>query len=1425
MLGRLGAAALRVVLMALLLVASINALAWLVLQWGILPRIGDWRPEIEQHASTALGVPVRIGNIEASGRGTWSQSVELRDVRLLRADGGDALHLPQVHARLSPRSLLHWPPRFDRLEFEGPALEVRRDARGRLSVAGIALDAAGSDDGQFADWLFRQPSLRIRAGTLNWIDESGPSGGAEPLALSDLELSLSNGLRRHEFRLDATPPADFGSRFSLRGKFTQPLVAQGAAAAHDVADADVAADEAPGGIANLLPGFSPPSLVRPGDWRRWRGRLFAETAHIDIERLRERLPLHAALQGGSGALRGWFELRDGTLRGATVDLALQDIALQFTDATEPLAFERIAGRLGLALEGNRGELRLDRLGFDTADQLHWPASDLRLAWRSAGTSASLEQLASEPLAAGELQAQRLDLALLARLAERVPLSAPQRERIAQLAPQGLLKDLDLHWDGPAAAPIRYRVRGNASGLALAAAPLPGEDAPPEVHEALAHGHWFGRPGIAGADLGFEASERGGSARLQMRNGAVELPGVFEEPRIAIDRLSTQLSWTLEPGRTELRARALQVANADAEGEFEIGWQRSTPPPSTAASAPADLGSIDINGRFTRARLPAVARYLPLSIPAGVRHYLDHAIQAGESRDASVRVRGPLHDFPFDGGRGGPQAEFRISAPLADARFAYLPADPAWDGSSASGRPWPAIDGIRGTLLIDRNSLELRKLQARMSGVGSGRLELAGVQGRIADLAHDATLVIDGRVKGPLADMLGFVGATPVGGWLGGTLAHATAGGNAELKLGLQIPFADGAPVRTQGQLQLAGNDIRLGPELPPLAAAQGRIGFNEHGISSATANARLLGGDFAIDGGRQADGSERFNLHGTLTADGLRRATELGPLARLGAYLQGQTSYRGWLATGPAGTEWQLSSPLSGMASELPAPLRKNAPETLQLSLHSSPQAPADTAGAGAATRRDQLRLDLGAPGQPGAVQALALRESGGEGGPRLLRSAIGIGEPAPPAVAGGAANINLAALSVDAWRRVVDSLAGGTEAGNAVSLPASILLRTQELGIGGRKLNKLTAGLTRAGQGADAQWRATLDAQELAGTVEWSERGAGALRARLSRLALPRSEAEAVSSLLERAPASVPALDVVVEDFELRGKHLGKLEIAAANRAEAPGLPAEWQLSRLALTTPDAQLAASGRWAPPVTPGAARRTELDFKLDVADGGALLNRLGHGQLMRGGKGQLAGRLGWQGSPLAPDYPSLDGQMNLALEQGQFLQAKPGAARLLGVLSLQSLPRRLMLDFRDVFNEGFAFDGIGGDISIERGVASTRNLRTRGVQALVLAEGSADLERETQDLRVWVLPEINAGAASLAYAAINPVVGLGAFVATWFLRDPLIAANTREFHVTGPWGDPKVERVERSQLELPPNRGLPEPKAPGLAAASAPRGER
>jgi uncharacterized protein YhdP len=201
--------------------------------------------------------------------------------------------------------------------------------------------------------------------------------------------------------------------------------------------------------------------------------------------------------------------------------------------------------------------------------------------------------------------------------------------------------------------------------------------------------------------------------------------------------------------------------------------------------------------------------------------------------------------------------------------------------------------------------------------------------------------------------------------------------------------------------------------------------------------------------------------------------------------------------------------------------------------------------------------------------------------------------------------------------------------------------------------------------------------------------------------------------------------------------------------------------------------------------------------LDVADAGRLLDRFGFSKVVRGGKGKMVGELNWKGLPFSLDVPSLSGQFNLEIASGQFLKVDPNAAKLLGVLSLQSLPRRLALDFRDVFSEGFAFDGIAGDATIARGIVKTDNFKMRGVSATVVMDGTADIARETTNLHVAIIPEINAGAASIVYGlAVNPVIGLGTFLAQLFLREPLMRAFTYEYQITGAWKDPVVTKLAK-----------------------------
>jgi len=560
-----------------------------------------------------------------------------------------------------------------------------------------------------------------------------------------------------------------------------------------------------------------------------------------------------------------------------------------------------------------------------------------------------------------------------------------------------------------------------------------------------------------------------------------------------------------------------------------------------------------------------------------------------------------------------------------------------------------------------------------------------------------------------------------------------------------------------------------------------------------------------------------LRAQGTVTADGLRQATELGFFSRLARHATGGTAYSGSLGFRDGVPELMLSSNLQGLGLNLPLPLGKAADTVLPLRYENT--LIARPAASGPASKQDQLLVELGRLASLTFVRDL----SGPE--PRVLRGSIGVGlatgESAPQPERGVAANINLASLNIDSWEAVMSSAAGVSLAstdspnGEAASaqgyFPTVMAVRANELIAGGRTFQRVVIGGSRDGM----NWRANVSADQLNGYVEYrqpSGAGDGRVYARLSRLALAPAAARDVEELLDKQPASIPALDIVVDDFELRGKKLGRVEVDAINRgsgsAPRESGPREWRLNKLNFTTPEASFSASGAWAA-AAPGSAggtapqrrdgdrRRMDMNFRLDIADAGSLLARLGMKDVIRRGKGKIEGQVGWQGSPLSPDYPSLDGQFNLSVESGQFLKADPGIAKLFGVLSLQSLPRRLTLDFRDVFSEGFAFDFVRGDVAISKGIARTNNLQMKGVNAAVLMEGSADIDRETQDLRVIVVPEIDGLTASLVATAINPALGLGTVLAQLVLRRPMMQAATQEFHVDGTWTDPRVTKVART----------------------------
>ncbi|MFO1191341.1 MAG: YhdP family protein [Rhodoferax sp.] len=1364
--------ALRLMLTAWFLFAAV----WGALHLLIVPRIGELRPQLEAAATRALGMNVRIEGISAYSTGMLP-AFELLSVRLFDPQGREALRLPRVLLSLSPRSVLAM--KFDQLYVDRPTLNVRRAADGKWSIAGLDPAWGAQADDRVLDRLFSQPEFVIRHGAVVWTDELR---GEAPLALRDLDLVLRNQGRRHELRLDATPPPEWGDRFGLVARMEQPFLS-----------------------------------MDNGRWREWSGQVFANFSRVDVSRLQRHADLGIDLTRGRGAVRAWVDVRRAAVTGVTADLALADVETRLGPALQPLQMAALSGRLTGRIAGDTVEFGTQGLAFDTAEGQRWPGGNVQLV-HTAGN-------ASRP-AHGELTADRLDLAALGQIASRLPLGPAVHAALQRHAPSGLVQTLKARWTGPPEAIQKYNVQGRVEQLAVQA--LPKESA------QVAAGHAVGTPGLRGATVDFDLNESSGKAAVLVQEGAVDLPGVFEEPVVPITRLSADLAWQRNGEKLAVQVPQMRFANADAEGELQLKWHTSDPERSGARSRYP--GVLDMQGKLSRGTGTRVYRYLPLVLHKNVRDYVRDAVQGGSSPSVVFKVRGDLSDMPFVNPK---QGEFSIVASIRDGVLAYVPRS----HQSADALPWPVLTQLSGDLIFERQSLQVRGARGALQAQPAVQIPRAEMS--IADLMKPATVVASGEVRGPAADLLAVFNGSPLGSLTGDALAHASANGSVEGRLRLSVPLDAPDKSTVQGSLVLGGNDIEIGPDIPRLTRARGTVAFSETGFTLNAVQGRLFGGDVRLDGGSlpvapvapavaRSLPTLAVRVQGTASAEGLRQARELGLVTRVAQRASGSAAYVAHLTVRASVPEIAVSSNLVGLALDLPAPLGKAADAPLPLRVESALVRESLQPGANGRVRlQDQLVLDLGRAGSVTYVRDI----SGAE--PRVLRGAIALGlgadESAPLPPEGVLANIQLGSADTDVWARLLTEITGSSlealdpgvpAAGPAAPargyLPTVVALRAGELTLGGRRLHKVVLGGARDG----LLWRANLDAEELNGYVEYrqpSGSGAGRVYGRLARLTLAPSSTRDVEALLDAQPSSIPALDVVVDELELRGRKLGRVEIEAVNRAVSArdGLAREWRLNRFDVTLPEAVLRASGNWAainaqgaggPTGSAGAeARRTVMNFRLEIANSGDLLARFGMKDVIRRGKGVMEGQVAWAGSPLTLDYPTLGGAFNVNFEGGQFLKADPGLAKLLGVLSLQSLPRRLALDFRDVFTEGFAFDFVRGDVRIERGIAQSNNLQMKGVNAAVLMDGRADLLQETQDLRVVVVPEINAGTASLIATAINPAIGLGSFLAQIFLRRPLMEAATQEFHVDGTWVDPRVSKVSRRT-----GVATPVPEAPAAA---------
>lgn len=852
---------------------------------------------------------------------------------------------------------------------------------------------------------------------------------------------------------------------------------------------------------------------------------------------------------------------------------------------------------------------------------------------------------------------------------------------------------------------------------------------------LALNAYHGMPGFTGFSGSLQATQDGGKLTLNTGKSSLDLRDLLRQP-IPFDKLSGQATWRMEQDNLAVKVTNLALTSPHLAGTLNAAYQRKG----------QGRGVLDLAGKFSQADGRYASFYYPVTLSPGTLHWLDTAIKGGQGSDVNVIVKGDLDEFPWENKKNG---LFQVTAKISAGQLDY--AD-----------HWPRIDGIKLDMLFRGNRMELNASEGRILGnsITRARVVIPALHG------EHPVLEVDGEVTSPAGALLQFISASPVRDYTKHFTETMQASGAGKLTLALRIPLdtpQEGA--RVSGNYVVTDGTLTLDSDLPPLERLSGRLDFTESTLRAENVSAQLHGMPLLFGIRNDPQGRLLVTARGRADEAGIRRLVAHPVADRV----HGATDWSGELALRDGKADVRLTSNLAGLSLALPPPLGKSAEQQVALEIAQTQH--------DAASQLITLRYGK-------ALSAKLLRSSQGDE-QQLERGEIRLGGTAEiPEQPGLHIAGRIDSLDWEQWESLTEDSSPQTDTLEV----AGVNLAVGTLDAFGRRISDLTLAARRFSDG----WVAGVASREITGDVTWLSAGNGKVVARLKALAVPPAQPAKLSN---PDPAtdrerSYPALDIIAETFEYKQKKLGHLELLASQQGS------DWNISKFILTNPDSTLRLDGKWS---NWRRSPATRLNLAWNIADLGKTMERYGYPDTIKGGEASLVGQLRWPGSPHNFEPGKLDGKLRLDTENGQFLKIKPGVGRLLGVLSLQSLPRRLLLDFSDVFSAGFSFDSISGDVDIASGVMKSNNFTMLGPSALVEISGETNLQKETQNLHIKVTPSIS-DSLSLAALAGGPAVGAAAFIAQKILKDPLNKLVSYEYDITGTWDDPQEMK---SSKESPP----------------------
>ncbi|MCW8330436.1 TIGR02099 family protein [Photobacterium sp. SDRW27] len=919
----------------------------------------------------------------------------------------------------------------------------------------------------------------------------------------------------------------------------------------------------------------------------------------------------------------------------------------------------------------------------------------------------------------------------------LPQDNPATEILYALRPSGQLQDIRIAADGDQAP--RFSVNMKQFGIK----------------------QWELLPGVSKLDARISGNLQAGKAVLDLKDDTLPYGEVFQAPLNITDGEVTAYWQVGDDGwRLWSDQLAVKTPHLKADGQFRLDFP---------ANSPAWLS---FYGEASVSNAGETWRYLPtLALGRDLTDYLSTAIRGGKADGAQLLWYGELADFPYHKNDG----VFQVDVPLKDGRFSFDTA-------------WPELTDLALDLRFENDFMYLDGSHAKTLGATASRVTGAA---ELSEKGH-LKLALEVGAEGP--QIRDYMLATPLVDSVGAALTTVQISGPVTSRFKLDIPF-DGSEVRAWGSAQLDQNLLTI--ETPPIQLEQvgGSLSFDNDVIKAENIQGMLLAQPvtFGFAGNSVEAGYQvGIELAGDWQVAKLQQQLQDPLLAHVSGHSPWQAQVGVNLHDTGFDYDVDLQAPLAAVNSQLPYPLSISAGTEQRVAVTAAGNAESLTGTIMVPDAQYQAVINL-------VPERLKIEAS------ELL---VGQGKLHTLSSGSHSLNINSEQLDADHWLELAgeinDKATQTAQAGQPtvmpeLPLPTRVNSRIKKLKLATLNWNEVDLAVRKKPAG----WHMILGSREMTGEAFWPD--GAPLRITLDKMHLnlpgldidsekpkprkkyiPQSDIPAATEFDRSMMANMPEMDLLLQDAWLQGYRLGK--VTGKLRREGSML----ELQNLLIDSGSTSLNLDGHW---TLDDDHNETQIAFDIEGENSSDLMGRFGVSGGIQGAKFSSYASIQWQGSPWMMHRETLTGEVKTETGKG-VISDVGGAGRLLGLFSIDSIVRKMQLDFSGIFDDGLAFNYIKGSGTIENGLFESNDVKMQALAGDMFITGSANLVSETVDARVKFIPDFTSGIPVLTAFAVAPQTAIFVFAISTALSPVVDVFTQINYVVKGPIDSPSVTEQSR-----------------------------